>query len=141
MTFDATNGTVSEIDEAVYQFPPGFDPNKVPNAQGIYPVLTFRGTCSGSFQLLQDLSFTVHDQTCMPVGQNGPTKNVTTTIKGMKLTGQFSADLQSFIGSSLGLTLELGTDSNGFQFQRYCGKTAQGVRIPKDSNTTGPRPF
>jgi hypothetical protein len=139
LTFDAQNGTVLETDEAVFQFPPGFDPGKPSGTpQGIYPVLTFISRCTGSFRLLDDLSFTINDQVCTPVGQNGPPTNVTTTLRGMKLKGQFAADLQSVVGWSLGLSLELGSDTAGNQFERYCGKTMQGVRVP---NTSGPRPF
>ena len=132
ITFDPKNAKVSTSDEAVFQFPPGFDFGKPEGTpQGIYPVLTFKGTCTGFFQFFEDLSFTVQDQICMPVGQNGPPTGVTTTISGMKLKGQFAPDFQSFVGSSLGLTLELGIDSNGNRFERYCGKTVQGVRTSK----------
>ena len=131
VTIDARNGRFSQIDEAVFQSP-----------QGIYPVLTFKGKCTGSFELLDDLTFTITDQVCTPVGQNGPPSGVTTTITGMKFKGQFAPDFQSFVGSSLGLTLELGSDSNGNQFERLCGKTAQGVRTSKKwDDPIGPRPW
>jgi hypothetical protein len=132
ITFDAKNARVAQTDEAVFQFPPGFDFSKPEGTpQGAYPFLAFKGSCSGFFRLADDLSFTIQDGVCTPVGQNGPPTDVTTTITGMKLKGQFAADLQSFVGSSLGLNLELGVDSKGNRFERYCGKTIQGVRIPK----------
>lgn len=132
ITFDPMNARVSETDEAVFQFPPGFDfsiPEGTP--QGIYPFLVFKSTCSGFLQVADDLSFTIQDSVCIPIGQNGPPKDVTTTLTGLRLKGQFAADLQSFVGASLELNLEHGADSNGNEFERFCGKTMQGVRIPR----------
>jgi len=132
ITFDPNNARVSQTDEAVFQFPPFFDFN-IPEGtpQGLYPFLVFKTTCSGFFQLADDLSFTIQDGVCSPIGQNGPPSGVTTTLTRLKLKGQFAADLQTFVGSSLELNLEHGADTAGNEFERYCGKTMQGVRIPR----------
>jgi hypothetical protein len=137
LTFDPRNATVAQTDEAVFQFAPSFDPS---NPQGSYPVLTFKSTCTGSFQLLDDLSFTINDQVCSSVGQNGPPTNMTTTIRGIKYKGQFAPDFLSFVAYTPGLNFETGADPNGFVFERYCGRTVQGVRR-SSGDTSGPRPF
>jgi len=132
ITFDPRTGTFSQTDEAVFQFPPFFNfeiPEGTP--QGIYPFLVFQGGCTGQFRLNDDLSFTLEDITCRTESKNSPSSGGISTITGMSAKGQFAADYQSFVTSSLRLVIEPGNDAYGNQFERLCAKTSQGVRLPK----------
>jgi len=125
LTFDIRNSKVWETSEAVFQFQPGFDPSKEGAPQGSYPFQTYKVAGSGSFNLIDELTFSVRDHTFTSVGQN--IRN-TTVISGNVFKGHFASDYQSFVGESLGLTPSFGTGLNGERFERLCAKSLHGAR-------------